>query len=151
LHNSGISVKLVSYATNFKKIFLKWGEILRILPLIGFNNHLTKGTWGLKGLRYICNMQVDNKLVSHLAHLSRLNVAPEKMDQLVADMQDLVVFVEQLNALDTTGTQPLMYMGDAVNVLREDVVNGSIERNAALSNAPDSDGIFFKVPKVINK
>jgi aspartyl-tRNA(Asn)/glutamyl-tRNA(Gln) amidotransferase subunit C len=44
-----------------------------------------------------------------------------------------------------------MYMGDAVNVLREDVVNGSIDRTAALSNAPDSDGIFFKVPKVINK
>ncbi len=96
-------------------------------------------------------MQVDTKLVSHLAHLSRLNVAPEKMDKLVADMQDLVVFVEQLNALDTTGTDPLMHMGDAVNVLRADEVNGSISRNAALLNAPESDGAFFKVPKVINK
>ena len=96
-------------------------------------------------------MQVDNKLVSHLAHLARLNVAPEKMDQLVADMQDLVVFVEQLNGLNTTGTAPLMYMGDAVNVLRADSVGGSIAREAALSNAPDSDGVFFKVPKVINK
>jgi aspartyl-tRNA(Asn)/glutamyl-tRNA(Gln) amidotransferase subunit C len=83
--------------------------------------------------------------------LARLNVAPEKMDQLVADMQDLVVFVEQLNGLDTTGTAPLMYMGDAVNVLRADLVQGSIVREAALSNAPDSDGVFFKVPKVINK
>jgi aspartyl-tRNA(Asn)/glutamyl-tRNA(Gln) amidotransferase subunit C len=51
-------------------------------------------------------MQVDSKLVNNLAHLSRLNVAPEKMDKLVTDMQDLVVFVEQLNALDTTGTDP---------------------------------------------
>jgi aspartyl-tRNA(Asn)/glutamyl-tRNA(Gln) amidotransferase subunit C len=96
-------------------------------------------------------MQVDSKLVNHLAHLSRLNVAPEKMDKLVTDMQDLVVFVEQLNALDTTGTDPLMHMGDAVNVLRKDEVNGSITREAALSNAPESDGAFFKVPKVINK
>ena len=96
-------------------------------------------------------MQVDTKLVAHLAHLSRLNVAPEKMDKLVADMQDLVVFVEQLNALDTTGTEPLMHMGDAVNVLRADQVAGSITRAAALQNAPDSDGTFFKVPKVINK
>jgi aspartyl-tRNA(Asn)/glutamyl-tRNA(Gln) amidotransferase subunit C len=96
-------------------------------------------------------MQVDSKLVNHLAHLSRLNVAPDKMDKLVTDMQDLVVFVEQLNALDTTGTQPLMHMGDAVNVLRKDEVNGSITRAAALLNAPDSDGAFFKVPKVINK
>ena len=121
------------------------------MPLIELNNLLTKGTWGLKGLNYICNMQVDTKLVSHLAHLSRLNVAPEKMDKLVSDMQDLVVFVEQLNALDTTGTEPLMHMGDSVNVLRTDQVNGSISREAALLNAPDSDGVFFKVPKVINK
>jgi aspartyl-tRNA(Asn)/glutamyl-tRNA(Gln) amidotransferase subunit C len=96
-------------------------------------------------------MQVDSKLVNHLAHLSRLNVAPDKMDKLVTDMQDLVVFVEQLNALDTTGTEPLMHMGDAVNVLRKDEVNGSITRAAALLNAPESDGAFFKVPKVINK
>jgi aspartyl-tRNA(Asn)/glutamyl-tRNA(Gln) amidotransferase subunit C len=96
-------------------------------------------------------MQVDSKLVNHLAHLSRLNVAPEKMYKLVSDMQDLVVFVEQLNSLDTTGTEPLMHMGDAVNVLRKDEVSGSITRAAALSNAPDSDGSFFKVPKVINK
>ncbi len=96
-------------------------------------------------------MQVDSKLVNHLAHLSRLTVAPEKMDKLVTDMQDLVVFVEQLNALDTTGTDPLMHMGDAVNVLRKDEVNGSITREDALLNAPESDGAFFKVPKVINK
>ena len=96
-------------------------------------------------------MQVDSKLVSHLAHLSRLNVAPEKMDKLVADMQDLVGFVEQLNSLDTTGTNPLMHMGDAKNVLREDEVKGSISREEALQNAPDTDGAFFKVPKVISK
>jgi len=96
-------------------------------------------------------MQVDNKLISHLAHLSRLNVAPEKMDKLVIDMQDLVLFVEQLNELDTTGTEPLMHMGDAVNVLRTDEIGGSISRSEALKNAPASDGIFFKVPKVINK
>ena len=102
-------------------------------------------------LTYLCNMQVNNELVSHLAHLSKLNVAPEKMDKLVTDMQDLVVFVAQLNALDTTGIVPLMHMGDAVNVLRADEVGGSITSAAALQNAPETDGVFFKVPKVINK
>jgi aspartyl-tRNA(Asn)/glutamyl-tRNA(Gln) amidotransferase subunit C len=124
---------------------------LDFLPLIASNNHLTKQDWGLLGLAYICTMQVDHELVTHLAHLSKLNVSPEKMDKLVADMQDLVVFVEQLNALDTTGTSPLMHMGDAVNVLRSDKVEGSMSREKALSNAPDTDGVFFKVPKVINK
>jgi aspartyl-tRNA(Asn)/glutamyl-tRNA(Gln) amidotransferase subunit C len=127
------------------------GFILLFLPLIAFQNLLTKGSGVFPGLNYICIMQVDTKLVSHLAHLSRLNVAPEKMDKLVTDMQDLVVFVEQLNALDTTGTEPLMHMGDAVNVFRTDEINGSISRASALKNAPDSDGEFFKVPKVINK
>jgi aspartyl-tRNA(Asn)/glutamyl-tRNA(Gln) amidotransferase subunit C len=96
-------------------------------------------------------MQVDHSLVNHLAHLSRLNVAPEKMDKLVQDMQDLVGFVEQLNALDTTGTSPLMYMGDAQNVLRADEVNGSISNQEALSNAPEAAAPYFKVPKVIRK
>ncbi len=121
------------------------------MPLIGSFDLLTKGAWPYAALDYICNMQVDEKLVSHLAHLSRLNVAPEKMDKLVADMQDLVVFVEQLNNLDTTGTAPLMHMGDNFNILRVDEVAGSISREAALKNAPDSDGAFFKVPKVIRK
>ena len=121
------------------------------MPLIGPNNLLTIQDGGFVGLTYICNMQVDNKLISHLAHLSRLNVAPEKMDKLVDDMQDLVLFVEQLNELDTSGTEPLMYMGDAVNVLRTDEIAGSISRSAALKNAPSTDDIFFKVPKVINK
>ena len=119
--------------------------------MIGPNNLLTIQDGGFVGLTYICNMQVDNKLISHLAHLSRLNVAPEKMDKLVNDMQDLVLFVEQLNELDTSGTDPLMHMGDAVNVLRTDEIKGSISRSEALKNAPSTDDIFFKVPKVINK
>ena len=121
------------------------------MPLVGSFDHLTNAAWGLPPLDYICIMQVDNKLVSHLAHLSRLNVAPEKMDKLVADMQDLVGFVEKLNELDTTGTEPLMHMGDSLNVLRSDEVKGSIDRATALQNAPDQNGEFFKVPKVINK
>ena len=124
---------------------------MTFLPLIVPNNLLTIQGGGFKGLTYICIMQVDNKLITHLAHLSRLNVAPEKMDKLVQDMQDLVIFVEKLNELDTTGTDPLMHMGDAVNILRNDEVSGSISRGEALKNAPASDDVFFMVPKVINK
>ena len=134
-----------------KKTFNFRNKGTNCLPLIGSFDLLTKPAWGFQALNYICTMQVDPKLVSHLAHLSRLNVAPDKMDKLVADMQDLVVFVEQLNALDTSGTQPLMHMGDAYNVLRPDEVQGSISREEALKNAPDSDGTYFKVPKVIHK
>ena len=132
----------------FKGAFLgtKW-----YLPLVWTFDLLTKPAWGFQAFNYICSMQVDTKLVSHLAHLSRLNIASENMDKIVADMQDLVGFVEKLNELDTTGTAPLMHMGTAYNVLRTDEVNGSVSRDQALKNAPDSDGVFFKVPKVIRK
>ena len=141
-------VKLVSYATIFKKTLVFW---VFFLPLIVSFDLLTNAAWGLKALVYICIMQVDKPLVEHLAHLSRLHVAPEKMDQLVADMQDLVGFVEKLNELDTTGTEPLMHMGNSQNVLRPDVMGGSISREEALRNAPDQNGTFIKVPKVIHK
>ena len=120
-------------------------------PLVACLNLLTKPGGGFQALDYICTMQVDPTLVNHLAHLSRLNVAPEKMDKLVQDMQDLVGFVEQLNALDTTGIKPLMHMGQAYNVLRQDQVKGSITNQEALSNAPEAGAPYFKVPKVIRK
>jgi aspartyl-tRNA(Asn)/glutamyl-tRNA(Gln) amidotransferase subunit C len=78
-------------------------------------------------------------------------VAPEKMDKLVQDMEDLVALVAQLNALDTEGVAPLMHMSGAYNVLRADEVNGSISNEAALSNAPATAAPYFKVPKVIRK
>lgn len=120
-------------------------------PLVACLNLLTKPGGGFQALDYICTMQVDPTLVNHLAHLSRLNVAPEKMDILVQDMQDLVGFVEQLNVLDTTGIKPLMHMGQAYNVLRQDQVKGSITNQEALSNAPEAEAPYFKVPKVIRK
>ena len=120
-------------------------------PLVASFNLSTKRGGGFGALEYICIMQVDPTLVNHLAQLSRLEVAPEKMDKLVQDMQDLVHFVEQLNALDTSGTTPLMHMGDASNVLRVDEVGGSITNLEALANAPDAAAPYFKVPKVIRK
>jgi aspartyl-tRNA(Asn)/glutamyl-tRNA(Gln) amidotransferase subunit C len=135
----------------FSKNILILAKIVSKKPLVASINLLTNPSLGFPALEYICIMQVDPSLVNHLAHLSRLNVAPEKMDQLVQDMQDLVSFVAQLNALDTAGTLPLMHMGAAFNVLRADEVKGSITNEEALSNAPDSMAPYFKVPKVIRK
>jgi aspartyl-tRNA(Asn)/glutamyl-tRNA(Gln) amidotransferase subunit C len=61
----------------------------------------------------------------------------------------MIHFVEKLSELDTTGVDPLLHMGHEMNVLREDRPQGSVSREDALSNAPDTDGIYFKVPKVI--
>ncbi|MCH5597122.1 Asp-tRNA(Asn)/Glu-tRNA(Gln) amidotransferase subunit GatC [Niabella ginsengisoli] len=63
----------------------------------------------------------------------------------------MIGFVEKLNELDLGEVEPLMHMSDEINVLREDEIKGSASREDALKNAPETDGQFFLVPKVIKK
>jgi len=96
-------------------------------------------------------MEVNDEMVDKLANLSRLQFNDTEKQSIKKDLQKMIQFVEKLNELDTTGIEPLLHMSDGVNVLREDEVQGSIERKEALKNAPEQDGVFFKVPKVIKK
>ena len=90
-------------------------------------------------------------MVEKLAHLSRLSFNEEEKLEIRKDLQRMIAFVEKLNELDLDGVEPMLHMSDEVNVLREDEVNGSIDRPLALSNAPLHDEKYFKVPKVIKK
>ncbi len=96
-------------------------------------------------------MEVNDALVNKLANLARLQFDAAQMEGIKNDLQRMIAFVEKLNELDTTGVEPLLYINDNVNVLRADEVKGSITREEGLKNAPLTDGIFFKVPKVITK
>lgn len=96
-------------------------------------------------------MEIDAKMVEELAHLARLRFDDTEKESIRADLQKMVAFVEKLREIDTTGVAPLLHIGDAVNVLREDIVQGSVSRAEALRNAPVKDATFFKVPKVIKK
>ena len=96
-------------------------------------------------------MQVNDELVSKITHLARLQLNESEKDAIKTDLQRMIEFVEKLNELYTTGVEPLLHMSDNVNILREDVVKGSIDRKEALKNAPVHDEEFFKVPKVIKK
>ncbi len=100
---------------------------------------------------YFCSMEVNIELVDKLAHLSRLQFNDSEKEQVQADLQRMIQFVEKLNELDTTGVAPLLHMSDGINVLRDDEVKGSITTVEALLNAPQQDGVFFKVPKVIKR
>ena len=96
-------------------------------------------------------MEVNDALLDKLADLARLYIEPAEREGLKKDLQRMISFVEKLQELDTSGTEPLLQMSGSVNVLRDDVVQGSVSRAEALKNAPDTDGVFFKVPKVIKK
>ena len=90
-------------------------------------------------------------MVEKLAHLSRLQFNEAEKKEIKNDLQRMIGFVEKLNELNLDAVEPMLFMSDEVNVLRDDEIKGSITREEALKNAPFHDGQFFKVPKVINK
>jgi aspartyl-tRNA(Asn)/glutamyl-tRNA(Gln) amidotransferase subunit C len=94
-------------------------------------------------------MEVNDALIEKLAHLSRLEFTDVEKAEIKNDLQRMISFVDKLNELDLTDTEPLLYMTDEVNVLRNDEVKGSVSREEGMKNAPEHDELFFKVPKVI--
>lgn len=96
-------------------------------------------------------MKVDKETLEKVAHLARLSIKPEEKDQLLKDMGEILNWVEKLGEVDTEGVEPLTHMTQEVNVLRADKAEKTIDRADALKNAPEQDGIFFKVPKVLKR
>lgn len=97
------------------------------------------------------HMRIDNETVDKIAHLARLEFKDEAKEQIIKDMNNMLAFVEKLNELDTSNVEPLIYMSNEVNVLREDEIKHEITQEEALKNAPKKDSDYFKVPKVIEK
>jgi len=96
-------------------------------------------------------MKIDNEIVDKIAHLARLEFENEAKVQIIKDMNNMLALVGKLDELDTSNVEPLIYMSDEVNVLREDEVKQEITQHEALQNAPAHDSDYFKVPKVIEK
>ncbi|WP_439506791.1 Asp-tRNA(Asn)/Glu-tRNA(Gln) amidotransferase subunit GatC [Sediminibacterium sp.] len=96
-------------------------------------------------------MEISVKTIQHLAHLSRLEISDEQVANYQADMQRMVTFIQQLQALDTNGVAPLRIMADSNNAFRADQITNSLTAKDALKNAPSHDQHYFKVPTVIKK
>ena len=96
-------------------------------------------------------MKIDNELVDRLAELSKLEFDEQAKEGLKKDLQKILNLVEKLEEIDVEGVEPLIYMTDEKNVLRKDVVKGTVSKEDALLNAPQRDSDYFKVPKVIKK
>jgi aspartyl-tRNA(Asn)/glutamyl-tRNA(Gln) amidotransferase subunit C len=96
-------------------------------------------------------MEVNDALIDNLSNLARLEFSAAEKEGIKKDLRRMIEFVEKLGELDTTGVEPLLHMSPSVNVLREDIPQCSVTREQALSNAPATDGTYFKVPKVIRK
>lgn len=96
-------------------------------------------------------MKITNEKVDELAQLARLKFEGAEKEAIRTDLEKILEMCEQLNEVDTTGVEPLIYMTSNVNVLREDEVKQEISHEEALKNAPKKDSDFFRVPKVIEQ
>jgi aspartyl-tRNA(Asn)/glutamyl-tRNA(Gln) amidotransferase subunit C len=96
-------------------------------------------------------MQVDDALIDKLSRLAMLSFTEEERVSIKADLEKMIGFVDKLKELDTTGVEPLLHMSPNINVLRDDVPGNMLTREQALENAPKHNGVYFMVPRVINK
>lgn len=110
-------------------------------------------------------MKVTVEDVRRVAELANLELTPGEQTAMLRDLNAILDHVAQLNELDTTNVMPMAQVSEVLSVraeaftkttvhgadLREDRVVPSLNRAAVLDCAPESDGIFFKVPKVIER
>jgi aspartyl-tRNA(Asn)/glutamyl-tRNA(Gln) amidotransferase subunit C len=112
-------------------------------------------------------MKVTEKDVTYVADLANLELTSDERNRMVRDLNSILGHVDSLSELDTKDVQPMAQVSDRYGLdeskkgserfayaSREDVREGlrkSLPHDIALANAPDSDGTFFKVPKVIER
>ena len=94
-------------------------------------------------------MKVTRDTIEHIAGLARLNITEAEKDKLTLEMENILSHVDKLNELDTSGIKPMEHVIPLKNVLREDKVEKSYDRDIMLANAPSSEDGCFKVPKVV--
>ena len=87
--------------------------------------------------------------VRYIASLARLRFSEEEEQKLAEQMSEILSYVEKLNELDTTDVPAMSHVLDLYNVVRSDRKQTRISREEALKNAPDTDGVYFRAPKVI--
>ncbi|MBU0632678.1 Asp-tRNA(Asn)/Glu-tRNA(Gln) amidotransferase subunit GatC [bacterium] len=95
-------------------------------------------------------MQVDNALLTRLEKLSYLKVSDDKREEIIAQLSEIVSFVDNLNELNTDNVDDKFSMTDQATYTREDSENCNRTINDdILKHAPDSQDHFFIVPKII--
>ena len=97
----------------------------------------------------MAEQKIDLDQVSHVAKLARLGLTQPQLEKLAGQLGNILSYVEKLNEMDTTGVEPMSHALPLKNVLRDDFVQPSLSIEQVLQNAPESEGRFFKVPKII--
>lgn len=94
-------------------------------------------------------MKIDKNKLQELVHLARLKIKPEEEDSLIADLSEILEWVEHLKSIDTEGVEPLIHLTEEENVLRQDLAEKDYSQEHTLKNAPERFDNYFKVPQVL--
>ena len=94
-------------------------------------------------------MTIDLKTVKHISKLSRISIEEEKAKRLTNDLNSIFKFIEKLNELDTSKTEPLTSVSETTLKLRKDKIESKNIREDILKNSPEKNKDFFVVPKVV--
>jgi aspartyl-tRNA(Asn)/glutamyl-tRNA(Gln) amidotransferase subunit C len=94
-------------------------------------------------------MKITMAEVEHVARLARLQISAEEKENLTEQMNRILLYMEKLNELNTTGVEPTSHVIDLHNAFRVDAVKESLPREQTLENAPEANEAEFVVPRVI--
>lgn len=94
-------------------------------------------------------MSVSKQDVLYVANLAKLQLSENEVGMYQKDLNKILDYMEQLNSIDTSNIAPLNHVMGETAVLRKDIAKPALSHEAALSNAPDADSDYFRVPKVI--
>jgi aspartyl-tRNA(Asn)/glutamyl-tRNA(Gln) amidotransferase subunit C len=93
---------------------------------------------------------IDREQVRKVALLARLALTPEEEEKFATQLSSILDYADQLSELDVSDVPPTTRAIDVSNITRPDALQPYGDRDAILEGAPDRDGDFFKVPKIIN-
>lgn len=94
--------------------------------------------------------RVTKKDVEYIAGLAQLSLDKETKERLVREMDEILGYIDKLNELDTSDIEPTMHALEMTNVYRDDAAGESLARDTALMNAPQTDGEYFLVPRILD-
>ena len=94
-------------------------------------------------------MKVDEATVRHIARLARIRVSDEEAKRLEGELTGILQWVEQLEEVDTSGVEPMTSVVSVEMKMRDDVVTDGGYPDDIVANAPEHEGHFFVVPKVV--
>jgi aspartyl-tRNA(Asn)/glutamyl-tRNA(Gln) amidotransferase subunit C len=95
--------------------------------------------------------KISKQDVQKVAKLARLQLSDSEIDEFTGQLGSILEYVEKMNELDTENVEPLAHSLPVHNIFRKDEVKESLGPEKSLANAPDTDGEYFKVPKILDE